>query len=63
MITQPGKEIIWGEMNVGARQFFADAGFGGQPSYGPSGGDTDRFRPGDRQGLTGLPDAQETDTR
>ena len=28
MITQPGKEITWGELNVGARQVFADAGFG-----------------------------------
>jgi GNAT superfamily N-acetyltransferase len=27
MITQPGKEITWGELNVGARQVFQDAGF------------------------------------
>lgn len=27
MITQPGKEITWGEMHVGARQVFDDAGF------------------------------------
>jgi GNAT superfamily N-acetyltransferase len=27
MITQPGKEITWGELNVGARQVFEDAGF------------------------------------
>ena len=27
MITQPGKEITWGEMHVGARQVFKDAGF------------------------------------
>lgn len=27
MITQPDKEITWGEMHVGARQAFADAGF------------------------------------
>jgi GNAT superfamily N-acetyltransferase len=27
MITQPGKEITWGELHVGARQIFADAGF------------------------------------
>jgi GNAT superfamily N-acetyltransferase len=27
MITQPGKEITWGELYVGARQVFADAGF------------------------------------
>ncbi|MGH3160060.1 MAG: GNAT family N-acetyltransferase [Streptosporangiaceae bacterium] len=27
MITEPGKEIIWGEMYVGSRQVFADAGF------------------------------------
>ncbi|HET9138471.1 GNAT family N-acetyltransferase [Actinophytocola sp.] len=27
MITEPGKEITWGELNVGARQVFADAGF------------------------------------
>jgi GNAT superfamily N-acetyltransferase len=27
MITQPGKEITWGEMYVGSRSMFADAGF------------------------------------
>jgi hypothetical protein len=27
MITKPGKEITWGELHVGARQVFADAGF------------------------------------
>jgi GNAT superfamily N-acetyltransferase len=27
MITQPGREITWGELNVGARQVFEDAGF------------------------------------
>jgi GNAT superfamily N-acetyltransferase len=27
MITQPGKEITWGEVHVGARQVFVDAGF------------------------------------
>ncbi len=27
MITQPGKEITWGELHVGARQVFQDAGF------------------------------------
>lgn len=27
MITQPGKEVTWGELNVGARQVFEDAGF------------------------------------
>lgn len=27
MITRPGKEITWGELHVGARQVFADAGF------------------------------------
>jgi GNAT superfamily N-acetyltransferase len=27
MLTQPGKEITWGELHVGARQVFADAGF------------------------------------
>ena len=27
MITQPGKEITWGEVHVGARQVFEDAGF------------------------------------
>ena len=25
-ITQPGKEITWGELHVGARQVFDDAG-------------------------------------
>jgi GNAT superfamily N-acetyltransferase len=27
MITQPGKKVTWGELNVGARQVFEDAGF------------------------------------
>lgn len=27
MITEPGREITWGELHVGARQIFADAGF------------------------------------
>jgi GNAT superfamily N-acetyltransferase len=27
MITQPGKEITWGELHVGARQVFEEAGF------------------------------------
>jgi GNAT superfamily N-acetyltransferase len=27
MITQPGKQITWGELFVGARQVFEDAGF------------------------------------
>ncbi|WP_405726818.1 GNAT family N-acetyltransferase [Streptomyces sp. NBC_01537] len=27
MITQPGKEITWGELHVGSRDVFADAGF------------------------------------
>jgi GNAT superfamily N-acetyltransferase len=27
MITQPGKEITWGELHVGSRSIFADAGF------------------------------------
>jgi hypothetical protein len=27
MITQPGKVITWGELHVGARQVFEDAGF------------------------------------
>jgi GNAT superfamily N-acetyltransferase len=27
VITQPGREIPWGDVHVGARQFFADAGF------------------------------------
>ena len=27
MITVPGKEITWGEVHVGARQVFEDAGF------------------------------------
>jgi GNAT superfamily N-acetyltransferase len=27
MITVPGKEITWGELHVGARQVFAEAGF------------------------------------
>jgi GNAT superfamily N-acetyltransferase len=27
MITEPGREITWGELHVGARQVFEDAGF------------------------------------
>lgn len=27
MITQPGRDVTWGELNVGARQVFEDAGF------------------------------------
>ncbi len=27
MVTQPGTEITWGELHVGSRQVFADAGF------------------------------------
>jgi GNAT superfamily N-acetyltransferase len=27
MITQPGKEIVWGELYVGSRSIFADAGY------------------------------------
>ncbi len=27
MITQPGREIAWGELRVGSRSIFADAGF------------------------------------
>jgi GNAT superfamily N-acetyltransferase len=27
MITEPGKEITWGEVHVGTRSIFADAGF------------------------------------
>jgi len=27
MITQPGRDITWGELHVGSRQVFADAGF------------------------------------
>ena len=27
MITEPGKEITWGELHVGSRQVFAEAGF------------------------------------
>jgi hypothetical protein len=27
MVTEPGKEITWGEVHVGARQVFEDAAF------------------------------------
>jgi GNAT superfamily N-acetyltransferase len=27
MITEPGQEVTWGELNVGSRSIFADAGF------------------------------------
>ena len=27
MLTEPGREVTWGELNVGSRSIFADAGF------------------------------------
>jgi hypothetical protein len=27
MVTEPGREVIWGELRVGARQVFEEAGF------------------------------------
>jgi hypothetical protein len=27
MIPQPGQEVTWGELHVGSRSIFADAGF------------------------------------
>ncbi len=27
MLTDPGQEVTWGELNVGSRSVFADAGF------------------------------------
>ena len=27
MLTEPGKEVTWGELHVGARQVFDDVGF------------------------------------
>lgn len=27
-ISEPGKQVTWGELNVGDRQVFEDAGFG-----------------------------------
>jgi len=46
MITQPGKGITWGEVHVGTRHVFADAGLteaATRPSGGWSGGsDSDR---------------------
>ncbi|MEV4489589.1 GNAT family N-acetyltransferase [Micromonospora coxensis] len=27
MITQPGRDVVWGELHVGSRSIFADAGF------------------------------------
>jgi hypothetical protein len=27
MITEPGEEVTWGELNVGSRGIFAEAGF------------------------------------
>jgi GNAT superfamily N-acetyltransferase len=55
MITQPGKEITWGELHVGARQVFSDAGFTevGRPDP-PAGGDADRLRRTRRRALTGV---------
>jgi hypothetical protein len=35
MLTLPGQEITWGELHVGSRSVFADAGFAelaGQPA-------------------------------
>jgi hypothetical protein len=44
MITQPGKEITWGELPVGARQVFEDAGFEEvSPPHRPAGGHADRL--------------------
>jgi hypothetical protein len=28
MLTEPGKEITWGELHLGSRSIFAAAGFG-----------------------------------
>ena len=27
MVTEPGREVTWGELHVGAVQVFADAGY------------------------------------
>jgi hypothetical protein len=27
MLTEPGEDVTWGELNVGSRSIFADAGF------------------------------------
>jgi GNAT superfamily N-acetyltransferase len=53
MITQPGKEITWGEVHVGARQVFEDAGFKevSRPTR-PAGGHADRLRARGRRTLT-----------
>jgi GNAT superfamily N-acetyltransferase len=37
MLTEPGKEITWGELHVGSRSIFAAAGFADSPS-GPGTG-------------------------
>jgi GNAT superfamily N-acetyltransferase len=44
MITQPGKEITWGEVHVGARQVRGRRVRGGQPPHRPAGGRADRLR-------------------
>jgi hypothetical protein len=47
MLTQPGKEITWGELHVGARQVFAEAGFAEVSRPSAARGDARRLPPGD----------------
>jgi hypothetical protein len=51
MITQSGRVITWGELHVGARQTFADAGFRevSRP-HAPPGRDAGRFPAGEVAG-------------
>jgi hypothetical protein len=39
MLTEPGKEITWGELHVGSRSIFAAAGFAevSRPTQRPAG--------------------------
>ncbi len=47
MVTQPGKEITWGELHVGRPSGLRGRRLrGGQPSHPPACGDADRLREG-----------------
>ena len=47
MLTEPGKEITWGELHVGSRSIFAAAGLRrGQQAHHPAGRHADRFLSG-----------------
>jgi GNAT superfamily N-acetyltransferase len=43
MLTEPGKEITWGELHVGSRSIFAAAGFAEVEAHRQAGRDADRL--------------------